>query len=164
MDLYFIRHGIAVKRGATGLDDEQRPLTPEGRRKTTLIAQNLEHSGIRFEHLLVSPLVRAQQTAVILEKCGLAKTFETYLPLAPGGSLEQFRQEWLSRPEIKNVALVGHEPDLSGWAEMVLLGEVHGVLQLKKAGLIKISLEEPERDKGKLVLVLSPKVLLETQG
>jgi phosphohistidine phosphatase len=59
---------------------------------------------------------------------------------------------------------VGHEPDLSGWAEMVLLGEVHGVLQLKKAGLIKISLEEPERDKGKLVLVLSPKVLLETQG
>lgn len=164
MDLYFIRHGIAVKRGATGIDDEQRPLTPEGRRKTTLIAQNLEHRGIRLEHLLASPLVRAQQTAVILEKCGLATTFETYLPLAPGGSLEQFRQEWMARPAIKSIGLIGHEPDLSSWAEMLLLGEVHGVLQLKKAGLIKISLEEPERDKGKLVLVLSPKLLLEAQG
>jgi phosphohistidine phosphatase len=164
MDLYFIRHGIAVKRGTTGIDDEQRPLTPEGRRKTALIAQNLEHRGIRFQNLLVSPLVRAQQTAVILEKCGLSKTFETYLPLAPGGSLEKFRQEWLSRPDLKSVALVGHEPDLSGWAEMILLGEVHGILQLKKAGLIKISLEEPERDKAKLVLVLSPKVLIEAQG
>ncbi len=164
MDLYFIRHGIAVKRGTTGLDDEQRPLTPEGRRKTALIAQNLEHRGIRFQYLLVSPLVRAQQTAVILEKCGLSKTFDTYLPLAPGGSLEQFRQEWLSKPDLKSVALVGHEPDLSGWAEMILLGEVHGILHLKKAGLIKISLEEPERDKAKLVLVLSPKVLIEAQG
>jgi phosphohistidine phosphatase len=164
MDLYFIRHGIAVKRGATGIDDDQRPLTPEGRRKTTLIAHNLEHRGIRFEHLLVSPLIRAQQTAVILQKCGLATTFETYLPLAPGGSLEQLKQEWISRPEIQSMALVGHEPDLSSWAEMILLGEVHGILQLKKAGLIKISLEEPERDKGKLVLVLSPKLLLEAQG
>lgn len=153
-----------MKRGTNGLDDEQRPLTPEGRRKTALIAQNLEHRGIRFQHLLVSPLVRAQQTAVILEKCGLAKTFETYLPLAPGGSLEQFRQEWLSKPDLKSVALIGHEPDLSGWAEMILLGEVHGILQLKKAGLVKISLEEPERDKAKLVLVLSPKVLIEAQG
>lgn len=143
LDLYFIRHGIAGEHGSYA-DDNKRPLSDEGKHKTQQVAKRLHALDLRFDLILTSPLVRAQQTADILLAAKLSQTVEIVPYLAPGGSLH----EWLGwlhgwrSPDTKALALVGHEPDLSAWAETLIWGETKGGLRLRKAGVIGLTLPE----------------------
>jgi phosphohistidine phosphatase len=144
MEVYLIRHGIAAERG-TYTDDEQRPLVKKGQDKTTQVAERLLKIGLKFELILSSPLVRAYQTAEILRQVGLAKTIETFVPLKPDGAiaewLEWLQQYQLEHPDAK-IALVGHQPDLGNWTEMLLWGTVKGQIELKKTGVIGLKIPE----------------------
>ena len=61
MELYFLRHGIAVERGTPGYkDDSARPLTPKGRRQLKKISTALRRMELEFDLILSSPLVRAK--------------------------------------------------------------------------------------------------------
>ena len=145
IDLYLIRHGLAGEHGSYA-NDEERPLTDEGKQKTQQVAKRLYALTLRFDLILTSPLVRAHQTADLLLKAKLSQELQVSSHLAPGGSLDQWLQ-WLKHersPDITTLALVGHEPNLSTWAEMLLWGESKGVLSLKKAGVIGLTL--PEKD------------------
>lgn len=142
MEVYLIRHGIAAQRG-TYADDEQRPLIDKGIKKTTQVATSLLASGLKFDLILTSPLVRASQTADILKQVGLSKTVEIFAALKPDGDLKQWLvwlQQWqVNNPEGK-LALVGHQPDLGNWAEMLLWGAVKGQIVVKKAGIVGLEL------------------------
>jgi phosphohistidine phosphatase len=144
MEVYLIRHGIAAERG-TYTDDEQRPLVKKGQDKTTQVAERLLKIGLKFELILSSPLVRAYQTAEILRQVGLAKTIETFVPLKPDGAiaewLEWLQQYQLEHPDAK-IALVGHQPDLGNWTEMLLWGTVKGQIEVKKTGVIGLKIPE----------------------
>jgi phosphohistidine phosphatase len=144
MEVYLIRHGIAADRG-TYTDDEQRPLVKKGQDKTTQVAERLLKIGLKFELILSSPLVRAYQTAEILRQVGLAKTIETFVPLKPDGAiaewLEWLQQYQLEHPDAK-IALVGHQPDLGNWTEMLLWGTVKGQIEVKKTGVIGLKIPE----------------------
>ena len=64
MNLYILRHGIAVERGTPGYaKDADRPLTLEGERKLQLIAQAMKALDLAFDLILSSPYLRARQTA-----------------------------------------------------------------------------------------------------
>jgi phosphohistidine phosphatase len=65
MELLIIRHAIAVDRTTPGLPDDQRALTPEGRKKFREAARGLTRIVKRPDALLTSPLLRARQTAEI---------------------------------------------------------------------------------------------------
>jgi phosphohistidine phosphatase len=164
--LYLIRHGIAEERGNYE-DDTQRPLTDEGRKKTKQVAKRLYDLGLRFDLLQTSPLVRAQQTADIFTEL-FATPVQQSLELAPEGNFETWLSwvaEWLSQhpqPAKASLGIIGHEPDLSSWAEMLIWGEVKGGLVLKKAGLIGLSLPEtqPWINNGVLFLLIPPKLLI----
>ncbi|MEM6610954.1 MAG: phosphohistidine phosphatase SixA [Cyanobacteria bacterium P01_C01_bin.72] len=142
MEVYLIRHGIAVERKA-GADDQLRPLTKIGQEKTTLVAQRLLATGLRFKLILTSPLVRAAQTAEILQQTGLSKKVITFAPLQPDGAIALWL-EWLEQYRLKNsdgkIALVGHQPDLGDWTEMLLWGSIKKQIVLKKAGVIGLKL------------------------
>lgn len=141
IELYLIRHGLAGEHGSYANDDE-RPLTDEGKKKTRQVAKRLKNLGLCFDFLLTSPLVRAQQTAAILKEVGLADSLQETADLAPGGQLESW-VEWLSsleKPDETCVALVGHEPGLSQWAEQLIWGTARGGLTLKKAGVVGLML------------------------
>lgn len=141
MNLYLIRHGLAAERG-TYANDEARPLTEEGQRKTRQVAKRFLQLGLRFDRLLTSPLVRAEQTAEILVKVGLSDRAEELSCLAPDGDIQDCLG-WLRSQSLASdasVALVGHEPDLSYWAEQLVWGEARGQLILKKAGAIGVSI------------------------
>ena len=60
------------------------------------------------------------------------------------------------------LALVGHEPDLSQWAELLIWGEAKGVLQLKKAGIIGIEIPDHIDPIGNSILfwLTPPRLLL----
>jgi len=145
MKLYFVRHGLAGQSGDY-LNDGERPLTEEGRAKTAKIAQRLGQLGVKFDLILTSPLVRAVQTAEILQKAGLSRKIEQFNPLS----------------EENAIALVGHEPDLGYWTEMLVWGKFQGKLSVKKAGIIGLEVPNQENPLGKCQLfwLTAPKLLL----
>jgi len=158
--VYLIRHGIAIDR-ALSEEDETRPLTEKGRKKTEKVAKKLKEMGISFEIILTSPLLRAKQTADILEKEGLTTTLETFSPLAPNGNIQDWLNWWEENtPE--TVALVGHEPNLGNWSERLIWGEIKGKLVVKKAGIIGLNCPQNLSPLGnsELFLLTSPKWLL----
>lgn len=142
MEVYFIRHGIAAQRGTYG-DDEQRPLVEKGQIKTTKVAQRLLTIGLRFDLILSSPLVRAYQTAEILQQVGLGKNIKTFATLKPDGAIAEWL-EWLEQYQLENphakIALVGHQPDLGNWTEMLLWGTIKRQIIVKKAGVIGLKI------------------------
>ena len=161
--VYFIRHGIAAERG-TYLDDDQRPLIEKGVRKTRNIAQRLASMGLRFDTLLTSPLVRAIQTAEILCQANLAADYEIFKPLSPGGDLHDWL-DWLGTWQSMghpNLALVGHEPDLSQWAQKLVQGRINDRWILKKAGIIGITVPEARSaiDHSQLFWLAPPRLVL----
>lgn len=139
-NLYLIRHGIAGQHGDYATDRE-RPLTEEGKHKTRQVADRLSSLDLKFDLILTSPLVRAKQTADILQEVGLSKRLEEAAYLAPGGDLQAWLN-WLEdwKESAKSLALVGHEPDLSAWAETLIWGSAQSKLILKKAGAIGLTL------------------------
>src|ERR1035438_4666613 len=67
MNLFILRHGIAVEPGTHGYEkDADRPLTPEGERKLLQIAEAMEALDLTFDLILSSPYLRARQTAEIV--------------------------------------------------------------------------------------------------
>lgn len=141
--LYLIRHGIAADRSEYARDGD-RPLTDAGRQKTQKIARRLAKLGLRFDVLLSSPLVRAWQTAEILQAAGLCGAIARFEPLAPGGDVADWVAWWGDRAnaDLETIAVVGHEPDLGHWAERLVWGEARGMLVVKKAGAIGVELPQ----------------------
>jgi phosphohistidine phosphatase len=143
LELYLIRHGIAAERG-TYANDADRPLTEPGIKKTQQIAQRLRSLGVQFDLILTSPLVRAHQTAEILQKENLAPKLQISNDLAPEGDFKawlNWLQEWRKNGG-SQLAIVGHEPDLGEWAESLVWGEIRHQLIVKKAGVIGLLLPE----------------------
>lgn len=144
MELYLFRHGIAEDK-QTGIKDEERSLTKEGRQKTEKVAHRLVKLELEFDLIVTSPLIRARQTAEILLAAGLSCHLEESNHLAPNGHIDNWLDYWLKPknfPENTQIALVGHEPCLSNWAEILLWGEAKDSLVLKKAGMIGVKLPE----------------------
>ncbi|MFN6462590.1 MAG: phosphohistidine phosphatase SixA [Nostoc sp. DedVER02] len=164
MELYLIRHGIAEDKGL-GIKDEERSLTKEGRQKTEKVAQKLVKLGLSFDLILTSPLVRARQTAEILIEEKLSSQLEESSHLAHDGQISSWLKDWLEPKNYSQntqLALVGHEPDLTSWAEILLWGEVKESLVLKKAGMIGIKLPETGSPLGRsqMFWLTPPKYLL----
>jgi len=167
-EVYFIRHGIAVAR-EIGVDDESRPLTSKGTHKTRRVAERLDSLGLQFDTLLTSPLIRARQTADILNQAGLASHLEEFSPLRPDGTLSEWLT-WLSRwqsahaspPATSTVALVGHEPNLSEWAQELVGGQQQQQWTLKKAGIIGLRMPQAQQAIGhsQLFWLAPPRFLL----
>jgi phosphohistidine phosphatase len=137
-------------------------LTTEGAKKTRDIAHKLHKLGLKFDLLQTSPLVRAKQTADIF-----ADTFNSPLEvsdlLAPDGSFKNWLRWLLTWQEQGHTSLgiIGHEPDLSAWAEMLIFGEARGAIVLKKAGIIGITIPEVGLPVGNSLLffLIPPKLL-----
>src|SRR3989442_540205 len=116
MDLYFLRHGLAVEREEFDYaNDAARQLTPKGRRQLRTVAAALRAMKLRFEVIWSSPLVRARQTAeIIAAELKLKKHLAFADELKPGGSAKKLVQAVGGlNPRPKNLLLVGHEPDFS---------------------------------------------------
>ncbi|HTC52125.1 MAG TPA: histidine phosphatase family protein [Steroidobacteraceae bacterium] len=115
MHLYLVRHAIAAEPDAKHWpDDRQRPLTAAGARRFKRTARSLVEvmqAGGKVERLLSSPLVRARETAAILQRAGLPEPIEESV-LAPGRTAARVLAV-LRAHDAHSIVVVGHEPDLS---------------------------------------------------
>jgi phosphohistidine phosphatase len=170
MYLYLIRHGIAVDLDTIPLDstltDDLRPLTKEGRNKLKQVAEKLKISGLKFDLIITSPLIRAKQTADLLIDRQLGSQLEISPHLVPTGNLPAWLNEWEERSraslDISKLALVGHEPNLSQWAELLVFGRIYNQLVLKKGGIIGLKFPNGKIAIGtaQLHCLISPKYLV----
>jgi phosphohistidine phosphatase len=167
MYLYLIRHGIAedpdplvdpIER------DESRVLTKIGRKKVIQVADRFKRLEINFDLLITSPLIRARQTADILIAKQISTKLEISEDLKPTGNFPAWLMSWSNQSthsEVGTIGLVGHEPNLSNWAELSVFGQIYHKLVLKKGGII--GLEFPDGNiaigMAKLHCLLSPKYL-----
>jgi phosphohistidine phosphatase len=161
MELYLLRHGLAVERGTTGFeDDATRPLTPKGRRQLRKISAAIKQMDLRVELVLSSPLLRAKQTAeIVAAELKLKKRLKFSKALAPGGDATVLcRQLGRVKPAPEKVLLVGHEPDLSRLISRLVTGGLQLQLDFKKGGLCKLDAEKLKAGKcATLAWLLTPK-------
>jgi phosphohistidine phosphatase len=145
MKLYVLRHGEAAERGDPKFkNDADRPLTPKGMQRTKVLAHALRQMEISFDLIFSSPLVRARETAEIVEH-GLRMhgRLELTDQLAPTGDMERL-VELLNgvRPAPKTLLLVGHEPYLSSLISVLCAGGSNLAMTLKKGGLCRLGGEQ----------------------
>lgn len=170
-ELLLLRHGIAEER-IDGVDDAQRSLTPEGRERTAQQLQRLFDLELRCDLVISSPLVRARQTAELVVDAGLAPELEIAAALAPLADPLPLLERWLGplspRPGWRRLAWVGHEPDLSTLAAVLIgvpMARAHEALHLKKAGVVLLQWPASATisdlpGSARLELLLPPRILL----
>jgi phosphohistidine phosphatase len=137
MELYILRHGLAADKDDPKYpNDEDRPLTDEGEKKTLKVARRLKELGLAFNLILSSPLVRARQTAEITASVlGSKNKLRFTTNLSPNGSKKGLLREVNKRVR---VLLVGHEPYLTELMSILLTGKAGLCIDLKKGGLCKL--------------------------
>ncbi|SRR6266404_2573686 len=161
MNLFILRHGLAVEHGAPGCsDDASRPLTAEGKSKLREIAHAMEKLDLGLDLILSSPFKRARQTAEITaEELDLVKKLELSDALTPHGTAKDLiRIINQLKPPPENILLVGHEPYLSNLISLLVSGGRDFSVVLKKGGLAKLSLENLRHGRcASLEWLLTPK-------
>lgn len=136
MKLWILRHGEAEPRANS---DAERRLTSHGREQVLYSAALL--LGQPLQAILVSPYVRAQQTAALVqETLDFPQPLRTVAWLTPESSVREAITE-LERLGFEHVLLVSHQPLVGALVGML----EHGHLQ-QPAAMSTASLAELEGD------------------
>lgn len=149
MNLLIWRHADAVD----GFPDHERALTEKGRLQAKRMAAWLNARLPADARLLVSPAIRAQQTAKALKR-----EFETCEALNTATDSASVLKALGPGPLVGTTVLVGHQPTLGLLASLLLTGtESH--LSIKKAAVWWIELHDEPKAPGVLRAVMTPGML-----
>jgi phosphohistidine phosphatase len=110
VQLYVMRHGIALPHGTPGMSDDDRPLTTQGEQRVRQVARGLKQLDLNLERIVSSPLPRAFRTAEIVAsvlECN--DILESDDGLRAGASAESIR-DWLGGRSEQRLMIVGHNP------------------------------------------------------
>jgi phosphohistidine phosphatase len=161
MEIYVVRHGIAIDREDPKCPpDPERYLTEEGIEKTKRVAAAVAALGASPDLLLSSPYVRAMQTAEIFAAAldySKQKIRRTDL-LLPGAEPSLFFRELAKDKQTSTLFVFGHAPQLDDIIA-ASLGSKHHITSLKKAGVALIELKRVSPPNGQLVWLALPKLL-----
>ena len=137
MKLYLIRHASADQRGPQYPDDSKRPLIEKGFLQSETLSKFLQATGVEFDYICSSPFKRALQTAKPLQT--IAKNELVLTNKLTSYNYPALIEELKSFKNPSSIALVGHEPYMSGLASYLLNGREHQVnIRFKKAAIMSL--------------------------
>lgn len=133
MELLLIRHADAEEVSPTG-EDSDRPLSSKGRDRFQQICKNLDHLKWKFDLLLDSPLLRAQQTADIFCKYFFVQKRETNINLKPMALVSHLLIE-IQTYGVDTIAIVGHQPFLTKFINHSVTQDQRVFTSLERGGM-----------------------------
>lgn len=140
MRVFLIRHAHAVDAA----DDAVRPLSTKGRAQVRALAKFLRgNEAFAPEEIWHSPLVRSRETAVLLAK---HLKLDAPLKLTPGLEPEDDPRAAAKKiAAARNaIAMVGHEPQLSAVASLLVAGRAEPVaFAMKKCAVLALERDGP---------------------
>jgi len=161
MQLYIVRHGIAVDREDPKCPaDPERFLTDEGTEKTQEVAKGVSEVAAVPDLMLTSPYLRAVQTAEVFAAAleyPKQKIRKSDL-LLPGAEPLQLFRELGKDKDLSTVFVFGHAPHLDDLIATAI-GTKHHISSLKKAGVALVELKRLVPPSGELVWLATPKLL-----
>lgn len=141
-----------------GGPDLARRLTERGEKQARRVAEWLHSQLPESARILVSPAVRAQQTARALADIG-HRRLRTVDAIGPGASVREVLEaaDW---PHAKTpVILVGHQPTFGHVASFLMAGDVRD-WAIKKAGVWWLSSRERDAEEQTVLrAVIGPDLL-----
>jgi phosphohistidine phosphatase len=160
MNLYLMRHAHALDVGEAGIKrDRDRPLSRKGTEIAREVAQFLTRHDIKLDLIATSPLVRARQTAGIIAGEQGDIPLEICPAMAPA-ELHEDILHWLHHCPFDSVMLVGHMPDLSELASVLICKQPPAGLAFKKAAVCRIVFDHrPTAGHGALEWLLPPSLI-----
>jgi len=115
MKIILVRHAKAYESS----EDPQRNLTEEGKKEAQIIRTFIQKTRWQFKEILTSPILRAKQTAQILNQ-EFKIPIEEKLELKPNSALFHFN-ELLSKYQMNDsLIFVLHMPDIVEIASEIL--------------------------------------------
>jgi phosphohistidine phosphatase len=161
MDLYIVRHGIAIDREDPKSPPEaERYLTEEGIERTKQVAKGIAALEMHADLMISSPYVRAMQTAAIFAKAlgySEQKIRQTD-NLVPGAEAAAFLRELEREKNALSVFCFGHAPNVDQLLAATLGAQRH-VTAMKKAGVAFVELKRVSPPNGQLIWLLTPKLV-----
>ena len=157
MHLWLVRHAVAAERDEFDGPDSERPLTAKGRRRFRKFCNWLARQTPMPQSVISSPLVRADETAVILAKAsGIKKPAVQFTDLlAPGVDVIELVRFVRDQPADR-IALVGHEPDMSTILAQLVGG---GGYRFGKGFVASVEFDSaPAAGDGRLCWLVGPKL------
>ena len=159
MELYLLRHGIAIPRGTPGFPNDDRPLTDEGRKKMEREAAGMSVILPEISCILSSPLRRTKETAAIVaEALGLHNGIQEREELLPDAPVERMKDLLTAFRTNARILMVGHGPTIGEFASL-LIGPPGSRIAFKKGGLCRIDLHPDISGSGTLIWHMTPKQL-----
>jgi phosphohistidine phosphatase len=166
MLLFLLRHAEAESEAAS---DEARVLTDKGMRQAVSVGKFCLAHGLVPEIILSSPLKRTEETArLVARELNLPNLVQMAEFLRSGMSAERALsgiREYLiglmkreKYPAEASIMLVGHEPDFSTLAGVLIGGHSRSV-HFRKAALLAISLQELKPGAGTIQFFVPVKLL-----
>ena len=161
MELYIVRHGIAIDREDPKCPpDPERYLTEEGVEKTKGVAKGLAALGVTPGLFLTSPYTRAVQTAEIFADAldYARQRIRRSEMLLPGTEPTLLFRELAREKQASSIFVFGHAPHLDDVVTTALGAKKH-LTSLKKAGVALIELKRISPPIGILAWLATPKML-----
>lgn len=161
MELYIVRHGIAIDREDPKCPaDPERFLTDEGLEKSRQVAKGVAEVASVPDLILTSPYLRALQTAELFaERLEYPKQkIQKSDLLLPGAEPLQLFRELSKNKELSCVFVCGHAPHLDDLIATAI-GTKHHISSLKKAGVAFVELKRLVPPAGELIWLATPKLL-----
>jgi phosphohistidine phosphatase len=154
MQLFIMRHGDASMIAQT---DSQRPLTEQGIVEASLMGKWLKGLDVNIEHLLVSPYLRAQQTAsVLLSQLDYKPKSKTINIITPSGNAAQvhdYIDGFIEKSHCQQLLMVTHMPLVSYLVEDLTVNQQSPIFQTAAIAQIDYDIKNM---KGELVRLISP--------
>ncbi|HEU5361019.1 MAG TPA: histidine phosphatase family protein [Candidatus Deferrimicrobiaceae bacterium] len=150
MELWLVRHGEAMSER----EDPARPLTPEGARAVSAVAESLAGKLGTIDLVAASGKKRAIQTAAIWAAAAgypAARIAETGA-LSPNAAPEAFLAFLEECPEADRVLCVGHLPSIAAFASFFLSSGDPVKLVFGPGSVCRIRVETLRRGAGELLL------------